>query len=200
MESVLGTSGINDSINNAITLSNSKLGFKDCEIIVNDSITTEPEKPIIDLNNTDLTFDNVIADNFTFTTFKTFIQTTNICNIVLKDTLFDIIDKLINYDPEEDEKRPSMKFIKVLTNGSSVKFINSMVDISTENLIGEDINPGLCQNIIVETIGLATVKLEILKKPRRPAGRRRGTRPRGADAHADSASGASRPSRRGNRV
>ncbi|XP_061251646.1 collagen alpha-1(I) chain-like [Bos javanicus] len=33
--------------------------------------------------------------------------------------------------------------------------------------------------------------------PRRPAGRRRGTRPRGADAHADSASGASRPSRRG---
>ena len=159
---VLGTSGINDSINNAITLSNSKLGFKDCEIIVNDSITTEPEKPIIDLNNTDLTFDNVIADNFTFTTFKTFIQTTNICNIVLKDTLFDIIDKLINYDPEEDEKRPSMKFIKVLTNGSSVKFINSMVDISTENLIGEDINPGLCQNIIVETIGLATVKLEIL--------------------------------------
>lgn len=158
---VLGTSGINDSINNAITLSNSKLGFKDCEIIVNDSITTEPEKPIIDLNNTDLTFDNVIADNFTFTTFKTFIQTTNTCNIVLKDTLFDIIDKLINYDPEEDEKRPSMKFIKVLTNGSSVKFINSMVDISTEKLI-DNINPGLCQNIIVETIGLVTVKLEIL--------------------------------------
>lgn len=159
---VLGTSGINDSINNAITLSNSKLGFKDCEIIVNDSITTEPEKSIMDLNNTDLTFDNVIADNFTFTTFKTFIQTTNTCNIVLKDTLFDIIDKLINYDPEEDERRPSMKFIKILTNGSSVKFINSMVGISTENLIGEDINPGLCQNIIVETIGLATVKLEIL--------------------------------------
>ena len=159
---VLGTSGINDSIDKAITSSNCKLGFKDCEIIVNDSITTEPEKPIIDLNNTDLTFDNVIADNFTFTTFKTFIQTTNTCNIVLKDTLFDIIDKLINYDPEEDEKRPSMKFIKVLTNGSSVKFINSMVGISTENLIGDDINPGLCQNIIVETIGLATVKLEIL--------------------------------------
>ncbi|XP_017900864.1 PREDICTED: collagen alpha-1(III) chain-like, partial [Capra hircus] len=33
--------------------------------------------------------------------------------------------------------------------------------------------------------------------PRRPAGRRRGTRPRGADAHADPASGANRPSRRG---
>lgn len=33
--------------------------------------------------------------------------------------------------------------------------------------------------------------------PRRPAGRRRGTRPRGADAHAHSASGANRPSRRG---
>lgn len=158
---VLGTSGVNDSINNAITSSNCKLGFKDCEIIVNDSITTEPEKPIIDLNNTDLTFDNVIADNFTFTTFKTFIQTTNTCNIVLKDTLFDIIDKLINYDPEEDEKKPSMKFIKVLTNDSSVKFINSMVDISTEKLI-DNINPGLCQNIIVETIGLVTVKLEIL--------------------------------------
>ncbi|CAM9132093.1 unnamed protein product [Rangifer tarandus platyrhynchus] len=33
--------------------------------------------------------------------------------------------------------------------------------------------------------------------PRRPAGRRRGTRPRGADAHTGSASGASRPPRQG---
>ena len=160
---VFGTSGISDSIDKAITASNCKIGFIDCELKINSTIITNSENPVIDLNNTNLTFNNVIADNFIFTTFKTFIQTTNTCNIVLKDTLFNIENRIVSYDPEIDERRPSIKFIKVLTNGSSIEFVNSMVNIRTNNLIGEEgINEGLCQNIIVWVLDLYTAKLQVI--------------------------------------
>ena len=81
---VLDSNGVDGTCDKAITASGCNIEFKDCQISSVNCIGNI--NALIDINNTNLTFNNVIADDINFSVTKTFIQTTNACNIKINDS------------------------------------------------------------------------------------------------------------------
>lgn len=120
---ILDSNGVDGTCDKAITASNCELFFKDCTLSAIDC--ENPINAVIDLNNSNLLFDNVIADNINFSESKSFIQTTGRCEVNIKESNIE----LLNNDESEDEPENILTFIKVLTDDTLIKLTDSMVKI-----------------------------------------------------------------------
>ena len=87
---VFDSNGVNGTCDKAIVASSCNIGFRDCQIsAINCAGITNT---LIDLNNTNLTFDNVIADDIKVSSTKTIIQTTNTCNVKITESDIEILN------------------------------------------------------------------------------------------------------------
>ena len=120
---ILDSNGVDGTCDKAITASNCELIFKDCTLSAIDCENSI--NAVIDLNNSNLLFDNVIADNINFSESKSFIQTTGRCEVNIKES--DI--ELLNNDDSEDEPENILTFIKVLTDDTLIELTDSIVKI-----------------------------------------------------------------------
>lgn len=148
---ILDSNGVDGTCDKAITASGCNIEFKDCQISSINCIGNI--NALIDINNTNLIFNNVIADDINFSVTKTFIQTTNVCNIKINDS--DI--ELLNNDNSQDEPQNKITFIKVLNDNSSISINNSIVKIDRPNN-----NLHLFEHKLISTVENVTVAIRII--------------------------------------
>lgn len=127
---ILDSNGVDGTCDKAITASGCNIEFKDCQISSVNCIGNI--NALIDINNTNLTFNNVIADDINFSITKTFIQTTNACNIKINDSDIELLDneEIIG---DNDEPQNIITFIKVLNDNSKIDINNSIIKIDKTN-------------------------------------------------------------------
>lgn len=127
---VFDSNGVNGTCDKAIVASSCNIGFRDCQIsAINCAGTTNS---LIDINNTNLTFENVIADDIKVSTTKTIIQATNTCNIKINESDIEILN---NETPADNDNFSDNKitFIKILNDNNSININNSIVKINRPN-------------------------------------------------------------------
>lgn len=128
---ILDSNGVDGTCDKAITASGCNIEFKDCQISSVNCIGNI--NALIDINNTNLTFNNVIADDINFSVTKSFIQTTNACNIKIDDSDIELKNNE-EITGNNDEPQNIITFIKVLNDNSNIKINNSIIKINkTDN-------------------------------------------------------------------